>query len=492
MIFRLLVLLCALTIGAPAAFAADISSTTTLEAMDAGAAGATSTPQMDASCAANAAYAAQGNTFGSIVNALIQPFNSATQTISSAASSVASRMMGGARVLGGILALSYFFWSVVRFLADGDDNFMGVLMETGIPVGVAAAALANYSTLTGPSGLQGIFVSMMQAATGGATLSTAVTGFANALFHGIQNAFVSALGATACVGLFRTSVAVLLDTFVTLLCIVGAAVLGVIALAELVGVLFTGIVLAGVGVAVGPWFLVCGVTPWTRGLMDGWVKFLAAALFYQTLISVMLKLVTDVITTATASAMSIASGSTGIQIGSAFAMVGIVWVIRHLFQGVPGIAHALIGGGHARAPSFNTASAALAGAAIGAMRGLRGDGGGGGGGSSSVDGDGGNGNATGTSGAGVPSSVGGAAGTAGVVAAHPAFDAAASLNTTTGSASSSAEFSSSSATSVTDRASFVTPQDAAGDPPEVMDAPSENPGHAKIERPSFRPSSLDT
>jgi len=401
-------------------------------------------------------FKAQADTVGAVVNTLMAPFTQASSVINSTANGMAGQMMGGARVLGGILALTYLLWSVVRFLADGDDNMMGLFVETGIPVGITAAALANYSTLIGSSGLQGIFNAMLASATGGGALSSTITQFGNALFNGLANALAAALGAAACTSLFSASLGVFANIFLTILCVLFAMILAVLALAELVGVLLMGIVLSGVGQAVGPYFLVCGVTPWTKGYMESWLRFLMAAFFYQTLISIVLKLITGVVQAATTSASSIASATTGVQLGNAFAMVGLIWVLRHIFMGIPGMAAALIGGGHHRAASFNAAAAALAGTVADMSKAIDkwmnkdggesgnggGSGGGGSGGSSGTGGSGGGG--AGGVGPGGSHGGGGVGGGSTVATSRPSFERSAlSDSSESGASSSSGRVSSS-------------------------------------------------
>ncbi|MBN3761059.1 type IV secretion system protein [Burkholderia sp. Ac-20365] len=279
---------------------------------------------------------------------MLAPFNDADSVISSTAFDIANNLMGGAYVLGGILASGYFLWATLRYIADSQENYMSLVMDALIPVAIGAAVLKNYTSVI--TGVQNIFKSMLVG-----SLSNGLTGqiaqlFAN-FMSGLANGFLGELNAIACAD-FTSSLAVYFNSFINLLCLLVAAFLAVFALAELVGVLLTGSVLMGVGISVGPYFVVSGVTPWSKGFMDKWLSFSMGAFFYKTLITIVLALMNGVMSSVITQLASY-NGTTGLPLGTVIALVGLMWVMRHIFMGIPGIAAALVGGHRIGPPSLN-------------------------------------------------------------------------------------------------------------------------------------------
>ena len=147
-----------------------------------------------------------------------------------------------------------------------------------------------------------------------------------------------------------------------------AGILGAIALAELIGVMLFGSVMAGIGVALGPYFVIAGVTPWSRGYMEKWLGFTLAACFYKSLISIILTLLQPFITSFTSATAAAASAPTGLLMGAAIAMVAFMWVLRYVFLDVPHIAAELLGNGHAQRISAVDDAKAVAKLAMGLGR----------------------------------------------------------------------------------------------------------------------------
>lgn len=287
----------------------------------------------------------------SVVNALMSPISNAQSTINTSANMMAGKVTGVAGSLGGILAISYLMWKTIQSVAGSGEPMSAIMVESLIPAGIVGVVLTQYSTLIG--GFQGLFSSLVSALTGGGTLSNALTSFAQSLFTSLGSAFNSAATGLACITVWKATLSNVLDSFFTLLLMIVAACIGFIALAEVVGVLLTGIVLVGIGIGVGPVFIACGVCKWSEGFMHSWLRFLLGGMSYTMLVSVVLSLLSGALTNASTTLSSqggTAPGATsstgsGLHIGVALGFVGLMWVLKHVFASVPSIAKELVGGG---------------------------------------------------------------------------------------------------------------------------------------------------
>lgn len=318
-----------------------------LDPSDVAAATAATTPTATSGCSTNAGWSADADTFKGIVGTLLSPFNAADSVIANTAKTYASSVMSNAATLGGLLATTYIMWSLLKFMADGNGNYGALMIDSMAPVCIVSGVLANYSGLI--TGLQNLFTSMIPAQGG---ISSQIATLAQGFMGGIATALKAMWNSLGCGG--DSGISVYLHAFFVGLLLIIAALLAIVALGEIVGVLFTGSVLMGVGIAVGPYFIATGVCKWSSDYMTKWLNFLMAALFYKSLISIVLYLVTGVVNSVVTT-VSNNNGTTGFSIGNAVALIGIMWILRHVFLSIPGIAAALLGGGHHGAPSFNAA-----------------------------------------------------------------------------------------------------------------------------------------
>lgn len=307
----------------------------------------------------------------SVADIVLSPINSAQSTISTQANSMASSATPIALTLAGVLALSYFLWGVLDSLAGSGDSIMGVVVGSLIPAAIVAACLGSYSSLISTNGgLQGILSSFTQAATGSSSASGNVATFAQQMFNVLMSSAKALFQGLGCINIWSWTVGIALQLIFGALIIILALAFAVIALGELVGVMLTGIIMVAIGVAVGPLFVACAVSGWSKGFFQQWLKFLLGASAYQMIISVILSLVSSMLTSAQNQISSVNPAAIDANAGVSFAgllgMVGITWVLTHLFRQIPQIAHGLVGGGAIGHASFNRAAVAMA-AAAGAM-----------------------------------------------------------------------------------------------------------------------------
>jgi len=323
------------------------------------AAGSAITSAPNGTCSSPPSWQTDAQTFAAVASAITNPFNSADSMIASTASGIASGMTTGAYALGGILALSYFFWNTLRFLAAGDDNFIKLALDSLIPAAIGAGIVAEYSQII--TGFQGIFAYMMSAIPGGGGLSAAITNFASSIYTAYGTALLSTAQGLSCTSILSTGAVAqfLHGILVTLLLAIGF-LLAVIAFADLIGVMLTGSVLVGVGISVGPYFIIAGITKWTNSFMMRWVGFTLSSMFYKTVITIVLALMTGVMTSVTAETRDYSGGTGGFPIGDAVAMVGLMWVLKHVFMAIPSIAVGLFAGASIGAPSMGAAGKDIA------------------------------------------------------------------------------------------------------------------------------------
>lgn len=303
-----------------------------------------------------------------VANIILSPINSAQSTISTKANSMASSATPIALSIAGVLALSYFLWGILDSLAGSGDSFMGIAVGSLIPAAIVAGCLGSYAALVSTNGgLQGILSSFTQAATGSSNASSALASFAQQMFNVFMSSVKALFQGLGCINIWSWTVGIALQLIFGSLILIIALVVGVIAVGELVGVLLTGIVMVAIGVAVGPLFVACAVCKWSAGFFQQWLKFLLGASAYQMIISVILSLVSSILTSAQDQISSVNPASMDSTAGVSFAgllgLLGITWVLTHLFKQIPQIAHGLIGGGAIGHASFNRAAMAMATAA---------------------------------------------------------------------------------------------------------------------------------
>lgn len=300
-----------------------------------------------------------------VANIILSPINSAQSTISTKANSMASSATPIALTLAGVLALSYFLWGILDSLAGSGDSFMGIAVGSLIPAAIVAGCLGSYAALVSTNGgLQGILSSFTQAATGTSTASSALAAFAQQMFNVFASSVKALFQGLGCINIWSWTVGIALQLIFGSLILIIALVVAVVAVGELVGVLLTGIVMVAIGVAVGPLFVACAVCKWSAGFFQQWLKFLLGASAYQMIISVILSLVSSMLTSAQDQISSVnpaaMDSSAGVSFAGLFGLLGLTWVLTHLFKQIPQIAHGLIGGGAIGHASFNRAAMAMA------------------------------------------------------------------------------------------------------------------------------------
>ncbi len=289
------------------------------------------------------------------VSVILAPLNSAQSTIATTANTMASSASSVGLAVAGLLAVTYLLWSIVDSFAGSGESIMSIMVEVLVPAAITAAAIGSYSSLVSTSGgLQGVITAFTQAATGSTSVSSAMASYMETLADTLGNAFSTLLSELGCTSITSFTLALVGEMLLSILIVFLATALSVIALGELVGVLLTGIVMVGIAIAVGPLFVACAVCKWSRGWFDSWLKFLLGASAYQMVASIVLSLVSGMVTSIQSQIQttnpSTSNSSAGVSIAGLLGLLGLTWVMGHLFREIPQIAAGLFGGGAVKAP----------------------------------------------------------------------------------------------------------------------------------------------
>jgi hypothetical protein len=306
-----------------------------------------STPSPASGCGASTAAQSESSGLTSTISAMLTPFVSADSMITGASSSVASGMKTGALALGGILAVTYLLWACLKLIADGSGNYLGLMVEVLVPVVLAVGVINQYSSVI--SSLQSLAQMGLNPSGGG--LTTTIVSYANTIFNAVTQADTVEQQTFSCFSWNTTTIGDLLHALLMEGLMYVVVIISAIGFAELIGIMLIGSVLVGVSVAVGPYFIIAGVTPWTRQMMMRWIEFAMASYCVKSLIMIVIQLITPVLSSATAQMSSATTGGSFPIVG-VIILFGILWVTLKVFKGIPLMAGSLMGGGVTKAPSL--------------------------------------------------------------------------------------------------------------------------------------------
>ncbi|MHB1621349.1 MAG: type IV secretion system protein [Sulfuricella sp.] len=262
-----------------------------------------------------------------------QTMFSAAQTNASAVNNIAMGTMGG-------LMLISLSWLGIRMALGRDHHSMTQLVETVLEIGIFMFLFQQYSMVTGT------IIDSMQALAG-----VVSGGDANAAGGAkiMMQAGVAELNAIGAVmgnnGLWAEAGNFLLNIpQEIILCLAACGML----LASTIYVLmyFIGDAMAAVAISLGPLFVALGVTKWTRGYFDGWVKTLMTSLGYKVVGACLVGLMSHTIQNV-AGSFANTTGITGYvqdMVSSLSALTFSILCMYTMFK-VPELASSLFGAG---------------------------------------------------------------------------------------------------------------------------------------------------
>lgn len=169
--------------------------------------------------------------------------------------------------LGGGLAFIYLLVEMIKSMGGRGDPPMYVLMDTALPIGIAAALIKEYA-----NHIQNF-----------RSLLDSVTSVAPAPMEGLAHFFSSTMSMLghAIAGAYDNAgwgnLLGVVDLIATVLFCLPMLYILFAGLGEIVAILLLGPFLFAVGAAFGPVFIATLVTPWTRDYFGKWVGFMVAA-----------------------------------------------------------------------------------------------------------------------------------------------------------------------------------------------------------------------
>lgn len=198
---------------------------------------------------------------------------------------VALTTVSWAKGLAASLALMYFVVECFAFISGKNSSLRASVVEIAIPLGFCSYLLANYPNLIeefcGEKGL----LAYVRSIGGdpiqelmkfyGQLLTTVVTSIEKA-GQGYLNEWASWAP--------LSTLNALVDLVITILFALGVAAVALMGLAETLGLILMGPFLTAIGVALGPIFIACIVTPWTREYFTRWLGFIVSASLLTTII----------------------------------------------------------------------------------------------------------------------------------------------------------------------------------------------------------------
>ncbi|MCU6502327.1 type IV secretion system protein [Rugamonas sp. A1-17] len=200
---------------------------------------------------------------------------------------VARKSVVWAKGLGASLALLYFVVEGIAFMTGKNSSLKASMVEVAVPVAFCSYLLFHYDTLIAEFCGQHGLLSYVREMGG-----DPVDGFLT--FYGqILSAVVKSIGNAGTNYLSTWSIAHPLDTvtalaelIITILFSLGVAIVALMGLAEMLGLVLIGPFLTAIGVALGPIFIACIVTPWTREYFTRWIGFVVSASLLTAIIGI--------------------------------------------------------------------------------------------------------------------------------------------------------------------------------------------------------------
>lgn len=259
--------------------------------------------------------------------------------------SIASGLMGGAKILGGALALAALLWEIILALIKGEST-LPATTECLLYAVVTAALLGNYTQIV--NDIVGLGTWLIGAT--GKTLGTATHDFIQSIYTKLIDVIVKAIENMSTINIVKLS-ASLIDAVIAIFLIAIAAFFMIISLVELIGVVLAGPVVIGIAVALGPLFVATLASSWTRRWFSQWINFLVNGAMLTGLVVVVLMLVTGFIT------LNVGAPSSGYLSGEALMLALLAAGMGKIFSAIPSMADGLF-------PGRTSAGSASAGAKV--------------------------------------------------------------------------------------------------------------------------------
>ncbi|ABM39512.1 type IV secretion system protein [Polaromonas naphthalenivorans] len=231
--------------------------------------------------------------------------------------------------LAGALALASMLWHIMLAMANRksptDAAIEGILFAV-----LTAFLISQYASIVRDVVK---FGDMVITATGG-TVGESVTNFMTGFLVKFIDVIVKGFSAFSITSWLTGSADMLFGVALMVL----ACFFAFTAMIELVGVLLMGPVVVGLAIAIGPIFIACLASTFTRRWFNQWFNFLVGGAFLTAVTVIVLKLLTEVVT---AGVGAIGEGSVS---GQALAMAMIAVGTAKIFAAIPNFADSILPG----------------------------------------------------------------------------------------------------------------------------------------------------
>lgn len=252
-------------------------------------------------------------------------------TFKDRALAIAHRLDNIALALAGALAVAGLLWNVTLALINRDP-----VVET-VAEAVLFASLVGFLIRTYEEPVTWVIdlgdQILNTVSPGG--IAGGVGRFIASFYHAFFAMLAKAGNNMMYMDIFNIAAA-MADFLISLFLLIVAAVLGIYALLELVGVLFLGPIIVGIAVSLTPIFVACLITGWTRKWFDQWLNFLVNGAMITALTAIVLELMTSFI--------RLPLAADGFLIGETIAMALICAGLGKIFTAIPGFADAILPG----------------------------------------------------------------------------------------------------------------------------------------------------
>lgn len=248
---------------------------------------------------------------------------------------ISNKVISLAFVLAGIFVLIAVLATVVKSMISNKPIGDAVLDHI-LTASIVAGLLGSYAWFIQTAmSIAGTLNNMVS----GSSPMNAIWFFAKRIFAALANAFTAVGNVISCAG-WMDAITLMLPLIMILLLLVFSAVFMIISLVDMIFILLLGPITMAVGIAVGPLFVACYSTPFTRPWFDKWLGFITGGMLIQFVAYVLLEILGQAMSTIGSKFTS----DTSELLGVALALAMISYVLGAIFKQVPSMVNALIPG----------------------------------------------------------------------------------------------------------------------------------------------------
>ena len=273
-------------------------------------------------------------------------FQNADSLILGAGLGISQKLMSTALTLGGSLALINLLWVAIDHLVlrGHRDLIWPPIIHSVVMAVITGAVLRAYPLLA--QGAIDFFMGVTNLVSGSASTSQ-VQSIGNQLTNLAINGIKSALESVHAFDWNAKAILlIIIDVFLTLIVGLFCMIMAILMFVSVVSSIFTGTLMAGLAIALGPLFIATIASGFTRTFFDKWFGFLCSALFVKVVVMTMLALLVGIFDSSTNAQNSVGQmNAGGFAFGKLLVLAVSLWIMKQLMESAPNIASALMPGG---------------------------------------------------------------------------------------------------------------------------------------------------